>query len=248
MSRPPVPRDEWQELAGEYALGLLEGDELARAGALFADDSEFRAEVGRWRGWLAPLLDEIGPVSPRDEVWRAIEARLSADAPAGGNVYQLRRRVDVWRGVAAAATALAASLAVVLVTRPDQVAPPVQTPAPAPAPAPAPLVAMLGGEDPAARLLATWNPAERRLVIAASDALTIGEDRARELWVIPADGTPRSLGVLRGTAREQLAPGADVSAHLQRGATLAISVEPAGGSPTGLPTGPVVVSGPLEPV
>ncbi len=241
-----VSRDEWQQLAGEYALGVLDGEELARARALLAADPEFRAEVGRWYGRLAPLLDEIAPAAPRDEVWRAVEARLGAEEPAGGNVRYLRRRVNVWRGAAAGASALAASLALVLVTRPPQVTPPVQTSAPAPAPAP--LVAMLGGEDPAARLLATWNPAERRLVIAAADALRVGDDRTRELWVIPADGTPRSLGVLRGRPREQVAPGADVSAHLQRGATLAISVEPSGGSPTGLPTGPVVASGQLEPV
>jgi anti-sigma-K factor RskA len=33
---------------------------------------------------------------------------------------------------------------------------------------------------------------------------------------------------------------------LQQGATIAISVEPPGGSPTGKPTGPVVASGSLE--
>ena len=32
---------------------------------------------------------------------------------------------------------------------------------------------------------------------------------------------------------------------LQQGATIAISVEPPGGSPTGAPTGPVVASGAL---
>jgi anti-sigma-K factor RskA len=40
---------------------------------------------------------------------------------------------------------------------------------------------------------------------------------------------------------------ADALAQLLRqGATIAISVEPPGGSPTGAPTGPVVASGPLN--
>ena len=39
---------------------------------------------------------------------------------------------------------------------------------------------------------------------------------------------------------------ARVADELRRGATLAVSVEPAGGSPTGLPTGPVIASGALE--
>jgi anti-sigma-K factor RskA len=34
---------------------------------------------------------------------------------------------------------------------------------------------------------------------------------------------------------------------LQQGATIAISVEPRGGSPTGAPTGPVIASGSLTP-
>ena len=37
-----------------------------------------------------------------------------------------------------------------------------------------------------------------------------------------------------------------VAKLLQQGATIAISVEPPGGSPTGAPTGPVVASGSLS--
>lgn len=243
MSRPPVSREEWQQLAAEHALGLLTGDELAHARTLFAEEAEFRAEVGRWQGRLAPLLDEIAPAAPPERLWQSIEARIGA-ASAGGNVVQLRRRVTMWQGMTAAATALAASLALVLVVRPADVQPPIVQDRPAPAP----LVAMLGGEDSDARLLATWNPGENRLVVAAADALAIDPDRTRELWVIPADGTPRSLGTLRGTAREQIAPGAAIASYLRQGATLAVSVEPAGGSPTGLPTGPVVATGQLQSV
>lgn len=243
MSRPPIPREEWQQLAAEHALGLLTGDELARARALFAEDAEFRAEVGRWQGRLAPLLDGIAPAAPPETVWRAIEGRLGAVSD-GGNVVQLRRRVTLWQGVAAAATALAAGLAAVLVVRPGDVQPPIVREQPAPAP----LVAMLGAEDSDARLLATWNPGENRLVVAAADALAIEAGRTRELWVIPDDGTPRSLGTFGGTAREQLVPGAAIASYLRQGATLAVSVEPAGGSPTGLPTGPVVATGQLQPV
>lgn len=243
MSRPPIPRDEWQQLAAEYALGVLTGDELAHARTLVAEDPEFRAEAGRWHGRLAPLLDEIAPAAPPEHLWRTIERRIGGVSD-GSNVIQLRRRLNLWRGATAAATALAASLAMVLLVRPTDVQPPVVSERPAPAP----LVAMLGGEDSDARLLATWNPGEGRLVVAAADALSIEPDRTPELWVIPADGTPRSLGTLRGTAREQMVPGASAVAHLQQGATLAVSVEPAGGSPTGLPTGPVVATGQLQPV
>jgi anti-sigma-K factor RskA len=64
------------------------------------------------------------------------------------------------------------------------------------------------------------------------------------LWLIPADGTPHSIGVMpektmRVTVDEKMADQFDT------GVTLAVSLEPAGGSPTGLPTGPVLASGKL---
>jgi anti-sigma-K factor RskA len=69
---------------------------------------------------------------------------------------------------------------------------------------------------------------------------------SHELWVIPAGGKPRSLGVMPD-ARQTHMQLADALAELmQEGATVAISVEPRGGSPTGSPTGPVVASGALR--
>jgi anti-sigma-K factor RskA len=67
-----------------------------------------------------------------------------------------------------------------------------------------------------------------------------------ELWVIPADGKPRSLGTMPRTARMHARLEPAMARELHQGATLAISVEPTGGSPTGSPTGPVVASGKLE--
>jgi anti-sigma-K factor RskA len=65
------------------------------------------------------------------------------------------------------------------------------------------------------------------------------------LWVIPADGTPRSLGMIEKAGTTEMAMSAELKAWLVDGATLAVSLEPAGGSPTGLPTGPVIASGKL---
>lgn len=67
-----------------------------------------------------------------------------------------------------------------------------------------------------------------------------GEDRDYQLWAIGADGVPRSLGLLRG---ESLT----VPTDLQPGVTLAISLEPLGGAPGALPTGPVLASAVLGP-
>jgi len=231
------------DLAAEYALGVLTGDELRRARELVRSDRQFRSDVARWSGRLAPMLDEVTPVYPPEAAWAALEQRLGAPAE-DSNVIQLRRRVHQWRGIAGAMSALAACLVIALVAT---------LPRPSPAPiathqraAPAPLVAMLGNDQQKMEVVASWDPAAQRLVLAVAGGMKADPRHSHELWVIPADGKPRSLGTM-GSARQMHMNLADALAQLlQQGATIAISVEPPGGSPTGAPTGPVVASGALN--
>ena len=236
--------EERSALAGEFALGLLDGEELVRARGLAATDPQFAAEVAAWSGRLAPLLDEIEPVAAPERVLAAIEGRLGARPDPANNVHYLQRRVNLWRGFTAGATALAASLAVVLVTRPDMVEQPPGTPTTAPWPAP--MVARLEADESAAKLVATWDPGARNLVVAAAAGIAPVAGHSHELWVIPADGTPRSMGILPGADPLHLRVAAPMAQQLAEGATLALSVEPTGGSPTGLPTGPVIAAGKLQ--
>ena len=78
-----------------------------------------------------------------------------------------------------------------------------------------------------ARLVRNWNPSN---------------EIAHELWVIPTEGAPRSLGLVSNTGNTTIKmPG--LSAKLAGGAVFAVSLEPPGGSPTGAPTGRVVCKG-----
>ena len=238
---PGEPHD----LAAEYALGVLSGDELRRARELARTDSGFREQVARWSARLAPMLDEVQPLDPPGEIWTAIERRLGRAAD-NDNVIRLQRRVHQWRGVAAAMSALAAFLAIVLV-----VGLPAPVPAPAPRPAPvrqqpaaAPLVAMLGDKQEQMKVVASWDPATQQLVLAVPD-MKSDPRHSHELWVIPADGKPRSLGTMASRKQMHMQLADALAELLQQGATIAISVEPPGGSPTGAPTGPVVASGAL---
>ena len=243
MTGEPMSPEDRDLLAAEYALGALDGDDLARARSLAASHAGFRAEVERWTGRLSPLLDEVAPASPPDALWPKIEQRIGAQAAGppqpGANVVQLRRRVGLWRGLAAGATALAASLALVLVTQPPRTVAPVQ------AAAPAPLVAMLGDESRDMKLVASFDPASGRLMVAAASDMPADPGHAHELWMIPADGKPRSLGTMPGPKMRAQLP-MPMARQFREGVTLAVSVEPMGGSPTGLPTGPVIASGKLE--
>lgn len=232
--------EERDALAAELALGVLDGEELARARSLARSDAAFGRDAGRWSGRLAAMLEDVAPAEVPQGLWSAIEAKIGPPGESGSNVVLLRKRVGRWQGIAAGAMALAASLALVLVTRPPQTVAPVETRAPDP------LVAMLADDRDDMKLVASWDPGSRRLIVAASD-MVAEPGNSHELWVIPADGTPRSLGTMKGSPRLLMRLTEAVSRQLHRGATLAVSVEPAGGSPTGLPTGPVVATGKLEP-
>jgi anti-sigma-K factor RskA len=234
--------DETSDLAAEYALGVLSGDELRRARELARTDAEFRAQVARWSGRLAPMLDDIEPVAPPDSAWAGIQDRLGRSGERG-NVVQLRRRMQQWRGIAAAMTALAACLAIVLVTGLPR---PGVAPAEVQQPAAAPLVAMLGDQDRRMKVVASWDPAARQLVLAVAGDMPADARHSHELWVIPPNGKPRSLGTMGGGKQMHMRLADALAQLLRQGATIAISVEPPGGSPTGAPTGPVVASGALS--
>jgi len=83
------------------------------------------------------------------------------------------------------------------------------------------------------------------LVIVPAARLTT-DPRAFELWLIPTGETrPRSLGLVQPGQPIRLEIPPDLAGRLTPDATLAVSIEPPGGSPTGLPTGPVIAAGKL---
>ena len=69
-------------------------------------------------------------------------------------------------------------------------------------------------------------------VVVVDDMPAIDSEHSYELWALDPDGTPRSLGVMPDTSGsgQQLVDG------LGNATGVAVTVEEAGGSPTGLPT------------
>jgi anti-sigma-K factor RskA len=97
--------------------------------------------------------------------------------------------------------------------------------------------------QPLPNVTAALAPDRRVLQLKSATALAAARGTSFEVWVLPAGGgAPRSLGVLEQLDGE-LRLAAERAALLGAGAKLAISLEPVGGSPTGAPTGPVVLFG-----
>jgi len=222
-----VERDEIEGLAAEYILGTLDAAERRAAEARIAADPAFRELVADWERHLQPLADGVPPVAPSaghfDRVLAAIDAAPTS-APAD-NVVALRRSVRRWRVTSAVAgLAAAALLAVVVVQRP--------------APQGTEFVATLtaAGDKPA--FVVTVNVADSTLTIrrVVEDA---PPDKSYELWAVEPNAQPKSLGVVQRASFTRPLP------YDAKDLVLAVSLEPKGGSPTGVATGPVVFSGAL---
>ena len=76
-------------------------------------------------------------------------------------------------------------------------------------------------------------------------ALLTSDPRALELWLIPSGDRPRSLGLIQAGQPIRLTIPPELAGAFTSDATLAVSLEPPGGSPTGPPTGPVIAHGKL---
>jgi len=223
---------ELEALAGELALGLLEGDERADAMRRCLSDRAFAAAVAQWRERFEPL-HEAFEESPAIDLWPAIQRRLTAPED-----NRLRSALSRWRAGAVVSGLVAASLAAFIVLRPMPA--PVRVVAPTEQGA----IAQLGDEGAAALLAAQYDPAGGVLRIRAvrmpASAL------APELWIIPDDGVPRSLGLVAGGGVSEVVVAPETRKLLRDGATLAVTLEPRDGAPHRAPSSAPIAAGKIS--
>ena len=213
-------------IAGEYVLGTLDDAERRAFERRLLTDRQAVAAIALWQDRLAPLLLAVPAVPPPP----GLIGRIDTGGGAANDNRPLRR----WQ----AATAAAALLALVtsaLALRPRPAAAPV-------AAAASPLLQSVAALSPAGgapALLVTYDQAAKRMRITPVN-VSPRPGHSMELWVIAGKAAPRSIGLIRdrgATALNRMA------LDLKQDMTIAVSVEPEGGSPSGLPTGPIVYSG-----
>ena len=226
------PHDDDDILAAELALGLLDDTDAATAQARLTRDPALGARVAWWQSKFADLADDAGQ-APASALWDQVSARL----PQNDNTMQQMQR---WRAAAMVAMVLTAGLTSYIALRPPpeprEVVREVSRPT---------LVASIGGEAGLQATVAYDSASSQLTIVPAKVAVNSiapnGKDA--ELWIIPEDGTPRSLGVINAAGQSHASVAEGHRALIRPGTTFAITLEPRGGSPTGLPTGPVVGSG-----
>ena len=245
--------DDQDLLAAEYVLGVLEGpdrEDVTRRADL---DDVLSAAIRTWEERLAPLAAIVASVAPPPALWRRVEASCGLIAaplsPAPSSLAATPARaiprptsggrgfwdaVGFWRGTTALGFGLAAAIAVgAVINRP---APPAPAPAPEIPIASAVLAPSKGNGAPGFVAEATSGST---ILLRPLERLAVAEGKDYELWALPDGATvPKPLGVIMASGQKVTVP-----ASLHAPMELIVSLEQKGGSPTGLPQGPLLWQG-----
>lgn len=216
-------------LAGEYVLGLLEGEAKMTVERRIASDSDFARDVEAWRSRLAAFDDTVDPRAAGDALWTRIEAGLAGPAPATPSLWsRFWSNLPALR-VATLSTTFAALLLAVGLGFAIRAA--YQQPV---------MVAVLVDGNRTGAVVHAF--ADGRVVLLPLAAIDVPPGRAIEVWTLPSrERGPVSVGLMSRAQTLQLslkdlpAPKPDQLFEL--------TLEPATGSPTGRPTGPVLFKG-----
>lgn len=220
-------------LAGEYVLGTLDPNERAQAERLIATDAAFATRVRYWEGRLTALSDAVEPVEPPSALWTRILGALPA--AGGAQIIDLTRRLKRWQTATYVAGALAAALLVFVGAR-EAYQPRL--------PEGGKFVAVLQQDKVSPGFLLTVDLRTKEFTVRRVGA-EAPRDRSFELWLVHDKfPSPRSLGVIGDHEFTRAALSA-YDRQIINEATYAVSVEPPGGSPTGVATGPIVYVGKL---
>ncbi|ALI00925.1 anti-sigma factor [Pseudomonas sp. FW306-02-F02-AA] len=210
-------------LAADYAIGLMPAAARRRFEQLLLDDAELRIELAKWQESLASLNEPLVEVPVPDRVWTAINARIEPQelhVPA-------KRPFWNWLRITLAVCSLLVAVTLGILYNRDS--------------SQYSATLLSASAQPALRIKAHDNYLQvEPLALAA-----VAPGHSLELWAVPADGKPISLGVIPAGGKGQVALSEKQHALLGKPIALAVSLEPEGGSPTGQPTGPVLYQGAL---
>ncbi|HEY7457304.1 MAG TPA: anti-sigma factor [Xanthobacteraceae bacterium] len=220
-------------LAGEFALGLLEGSEREVFERRLVRERALQTEVAQWRERLAALDATASPGRASPQLWGKIESSLGArraavDEARPGWAEQLWTSLGFWRGASFAGAAASLMLAIAVGLLAGRA-----TPQPL-------VVAVLqtGDTSPGAIVEAFGDGS---IVLVPLRDIPVPPGKALEVWTLydKARG-PVSIGLIDSARRARFQT-ASLPARAEQ--LYEITLEPATGSPIGRPTGPVLMKG-----
>jgi len=222
-------------LAAEHALGTLRGRARSRFEAIARADPEVGAILRQWEAAFAPFAERVPAVEPPARVWKQIEARLDGGKPRTSPAARIEggawTSVGFWRSFGLVAGGVASVLLAAFLS---------MTAAPKADPT---FVAVLVSQSNEARMTVAMAPDAMRIHNVRPWKSVEEAGRSLELWAVPREGAPRSLGTVPNEPGDFVVKIRADDPRVQGVNAIALSSEPAGGSPKGAPTGPVLCQG-----
>lgn len=212
-------------LAADYIAGYMRGAARRRFESLMGADANLRRMVRDWEDDIYPLVMALPPVKPRRRVWRTIRARLQPASEGLG-----WHGLIFWRSLSGA---LAVVLVAALVVFPRLPGPGSQQAMALQA------MAVLQTPQNVAMVVVRADAAGQLHVYALQNLASHAVGKSLQLWAIQPGQLPQSIGLVLPNGLTSLQRPSGLNGVAQ----LAVSVEPEGGSPTGKPTGPIIMSG-----
>ena len=224
--------DDRHVAAAEYVLGTLDAPTRAAFESLLEQDDALRAEVYAWQDRLLPLAMRVPAVEPRAGLWPGIAARITpaavdTAAPAANDaLWRSQRR---WRATALLSMAASVALAAVLVLRPVETQ--------------VRYITLLQAPDTQRTgWVVEATSGERIRLVPIEPGAVVPADKSLQFWTkLEGADRPTSLGLVNPGARLELPVARSPGLGEQQ--LFELTLEPPGGSPTGLPTGPILFVG-----
>lgn len=258
-----TPDEQWWEAqAGEYVLGTLRGTERDVFEKILAVDDEARARVEWWQAHLSALDSRIAPVEPPPHLLPQIMLRIGrkqnwTDAAAEGvqdvidtdrrqppaKVVQYRRRTArrsslLWKSIAGLATAASITLAALLLQQATGPELPLSGPE-------LNMVSIVQNDSQESLWVLSTRHDSNQLQVVALTPPPLEADRSFELWMVkPDDAGVSSVGLLPEGEGESIV--LTLPLEVADAQLFAVSLEPRGGSPEAVPTGPVLFHGSIH--
>jgi anti-sigma-K factor RskA len=245
-------------LAASYALGSLKGGARRRLEAYARQSATVRASMLLWQERMAAMTELSAPIQPSPNVWKRIQIALAQELEAGSfaravhareglmqtTMLAISRKLSWWRaGALAGGLATVAALMVTVNTARQADTEISQLNAKLQSASQVQYVAVLSDDKSAASVLVTFDAAKNSLTLKRVGGYQEAADKSLQLWALPPQGGPQSLGVLASDKVMRIAAPASQVVTIPM---LAISLEPKGGVPSATgPTGPVLFKGAL---